>query len=606
MIPSKTDMRKHLLLLAILTFSAISLLHGQAQRDTSSKKVLTIHHADRAEVINQGGREVSYLYGNIVLSHDSTYMYCDTAVLTNKNSLHAWGNVIIRQSDSLTVFSDTLDYESAASKAVLTGEVVLKHNDQELWTNELEYNARERIAYYNKGATMFNDSLQLTSKRGLYWARLDEAKFIDSVVVIGSQFSLLTDSIRYLVNAQRVKFLTRTVVDQDGNRIYCEDGYYDIARSIALFARNAQYLNENQRAEADSILYVDSLSRISLLGNARFIEDDLLATGDKIIYFEDSGDTEIIGNAFFRDKNQKARGHTLYYNKSTDAFRTVGRTTVTQGSSELIADEIYQDTSGMRIARGNAFWRDTVENSFLRFEKAIFDPETEYLEALEDSIRPLFGTIMDDGDTLFMSGEKFITYSVVDTADLTDTVRQTEVYYDVRIFSKSMQGVCDSLAFNTRDSIFRMFYDPILWSDTTQFFADTVLLHLRGGKLDHIEMLKNSLIIQFVLKYYYNQIKGKYINAEFFETELERVLVEGNAESVYYIQDEAGAFIGVDKVQCARITFTFVDQEIDLINKSTDVRGEVIPMNDPSHSTLRLEGFKWISDVRPKTVDDLY
>lgn len=74
-----------------------------------------------------------------------------------------------------------------------------------------------------------------------------------------------------------------------------------------------------------------------------------------------------------------------------------------------------------------------------------------------------------------------------------DTFNIMRAFYHVKIWSNKMQGLCDSLYFDGRDSVFRMMYNPVLWADTTQFIGDTILLYLKIKRLTKFILFKKHL-----------------------------------------------------------------------------------------------------------------
>ncbi len=179
-------------------------------------------------------------------------------------------------------------------------------------------------------------------------------------------------------------------------------------------------------------------------------------------------------------------------------------------------------------------------------------------------------------------------------------------YHDVRIFKSDLQAVSDSLSYSTVDTMFRLFTDPIIWSDTSQFTADTVRIQLANDKIDRIYLRQNSFIINSPDEIFYNQIKGKHSTAFFDSSELRRVRVVGNAESVYYALDDEEAYIGVNKTICSDMLIFFGDNEVEGIRFYTEPKATLFPMKETDHAGLQMEGFHWQVEKRPKTLDDLF
>jgi len=589
-----------------LCFTSICL-HGQSRQPVADTARTDKVHIDGAEVVRSkiiDGHEQTYLIGNVELSQDSVYFYCDSAMIVDKREVSAFGNIIIQKGDSLQVFADTLFYLADTRLADLFGEVALLHGTQQLWTTHLAYDMAENIARYDRPAQLLDSTTQLSSKRGIYWVDTEEALFIDSVVVIDPQFTLFSDSMRYNAPTQTARFIAPTQIFQDGGEIYCESGYYDLANRNAEFAVNARYEKEDQHAEADVIRYDGALNEIELTGNARYVDGDTQATGDTITYNDDTGDTRITGNAEFRDSKSQARSEIITYNKHTEKVGLQGRGQISQGSQTIRAESIDQDQkTGRGLFTGAVVISDTSAQTILESDIVETIEENGFIKAFGER-RPLLKSIVD-ADTLYVTADTLISFEIVDTA-AADTLRYLHGYADVRIFRGTMQGLCDSLDFNSRDSVFRMLGDPILWSDTTQFTADTIDLYLRDKALDQIVLRTKAFITSSILGQFYDQISGKRIIADMDSSALRSMHVIGNAESIYYVRDDNQAFVGVNQVVSSEIFFVFQKGELDQIKFTTHPTGKMTPMALADHSAVRLDAFVWRNAERPITLDDLY
>lgn len=145
-----------------------------------------------------------------------------------------------------------------------------------------------------------------------------------------------------------------------------------------------------------------------------------------------------------------------------------------------------------------------------------------------------------------------------------------------------------------------------MWADTTQMSSDTIRIQMKNEAIDRVFLEQKAIIINSEDDGFYNQIKGKKITAFFKEDAIDRMLVEGNAESIYYGLDENGAYVGVNKTACSEMMIYFKDGEADRIKFLVQPQGAADPMKDVDHNSMRLDGFKWIFDARPKGLDDLF
>ncbi|MCB0567795.1 MAG: hypothetical protein KDD01_25785, partial [Phaeodactylibacter sp.] len=262
---------------------------------------------------------------------------------------------------------------------------------------------------------------------------------------------------------------------------------------------------------------------------------------------------------------------------------------------------------GLGIAIGNVVWRDTSADLTIVCEHAEYDRKTDYLKASGGrNGRPMLITSIE-GDSLFMVSDTLL--AIREDSVASDSARQLLAYYDVRIYKSDMQAVADSLAYKSSDSTFYFFplrQNPIVWSDTSQFTADTILMVLADGKIDKIFMRNDGFIINSPDELFFNQVKGKNVTAFFEENELRRMAVVGNAESVYYARDEEGGYVGVNKTICSEMLMYFGDNQVEKLKFFTEPKAEMQPMQQADHNALRMPGFFWEKERRPMSLSDLF
>lgn len=581
-------------LLALCWFTAA--MAQQVEQDTVPPEKVKVDRSDIAEGIFKDGREIRYLKENVALRQGDMYMYCDTAIIEDNNVI-AVGNVIIQQGDTLNIFADSLSYQGDNRIADLFGDVRLDNQGQKLFTNRLHYDLKTKVASYFTGATLSNDSTHLVSKRGYYYTSRDEAFFKDSVVVVDPNFILRSDTLKFSTKTKIVTFLGPTLIDQEGAKIYCEAGFYDTEGKYAEFLENPQYVKEKQEAIADKIIYDGNRKEVILKGNAHFDEEEKKAEADVIRYDETNEVTYLEGNAHYQDNDQVIDSEFIRYDSKNEIFKTNGRSRLVDDDQILDADTIDYD-GALGNARGNVVWTDTTDNITINCRRMDYNKDTDFVKA--SGGRPLLTTIMD-GDTLFMSSDTLVSHRKSET----DSSRVMLGYRDVRVYKSDLQVICDSLVYNTADSLFEFYQNPIIWSDTSQFYSDTVRMQLVNDQIDRIFLYNNAYIINSPDQVFFNQIKGKNITAIFEKNELDQMDVLGNAESLYYARDDDDAYMGVNKVICSKMLIYFADNEIQDIYFYTQPKSNIFPMRKTDHEKIKLEGFRWDIERRPESLADL-
>ena len=118
-------------------------------------------------------------------------------------------------------------------------------------------------------------------------------------------------------------------------------------------------------------------------------------------------------------------------------------------------------------------------------------------------------------------------------------------------------------------------------------------------------MNQNAFILNSADEILYNQMKGKEITAFFKEGEIDRMLIKGNATSIYYALDDFKAYIGVNDTQCSSMLLRFGNNAINDIVFYDNPKATFHPIQKINPEELKLEGFNWRIGERPSSVNDL-
>jgi hypothetical protein len=196
--------------------------------------------------------------------------------------------------------------------------------------------------------------------------------------------------------------------------------------------------------------------------------------------------------------------------------------------------------------------------------------------------------------------------SATNKNDSTD--RYFQAWHHVRIFSDSMQAVSDSLWYSGKDSVFRLFINPIMWASNSEITGDTMYLYTKNKKPDRLYVFENGLAINAsdTLNNMYNQIKGNRLHGYFTNGEIDYMRAQGNAESVYYVKDEKEALVGVNNATADIIDIRVKNKELNKVVYIGEVNGTMFPIRQATEQNKFLRGFKWMENRRPKSRFELF
>lgn len=104
----------------------------------------------------------------------------------------------------------------------------------------------------------------------------------------------------------------------------------------------------------------------------------------------------------------------------------------------------------------------------------------------------------------------------------------------------------------------------------------------------------------------FNQIKGRKMTGYFIESEMDKLDVEGNGESLYFAVENDTTIKGLNKLLCGRIIMEFKEGTVSRISHTIKPEASFTPPHLFEEGDQSLEGFTWRADERPsrKTIND--
>ncbi len=149
--------------------------------------------------------------------------------------------------------------------------------------------------------------------------------------------------------------------------------------------------------------------------------------------------------------------------------------------------------------------------------------------------------------------------------ELSDTsrIRILSAAHKAKIYKSDLQAIADSIFYSYSDSTARMYGHPMIWVEGSQLSSDTVNLQMRHKKIDNIELYPSAFIVNIEKgdSTHFNQVGGKKIRGFFKDGKIERVFVDGNAETIYYIRDSLKNVTNMDRSISSRIRVNFKNNE---------------------------------------------
>ena len=233
-------------------------------------------------------------------------------------------------------------------------------------------------------------------------------------------------------------------------------------------------------------------------------------------------------------------------------------------------------------------------------------PDTVML-ALADSIMTAEGLFYDSvanhrlDSILFATLDSLGEETLADTAVIDTQYRLILGYRNVRIYRSDFQSACDSMSSSTLDSVIRLYIEPVLWHEENQVTSTSMDIYTKNQQLDHAEFIDNPMMVSKIDTLHYNQVAGKTMISYFRNNEIYRDDVNGNAQTIYYMQEDGSPEVqGLMYIESADMTFYIEEKQITGITYRGSPNYIIYPMDKiPETQPLFLQGFTWQDERRP-------
>ena len=511
--------------------------------------------------------------------------HADTTVITAQDVIVAPVDSLLA-ADSLQVSTDTvpakktkvylihtntLSFDKAVKPdaQILNGDVCFRHDSSYMYcdsayffeqTNSLEAFSNVRM---EQGDTLFVYGDYL-----FYDGNTQVAYLPENVRMENGQVTLFTDSLNYERIPNIGYYFEGGLIVDSLNQLSSFYGQYSPETKLAVFNDSVRLENTDFTLYSDTLHY-DTQSKIATI------------LGPSVIV-SDSGTIHT------------SRG---WYDTVNNTSLLLDQSQVESGEKILIGDSIfYNRDTGMGEVYGNMSLIDTAQHVTLQGEYGYYNEQTGYAFAT-DSARFLE---YSQGDTLFLHADTLQMVTV-------DSIyREIKAYYGVRFYRTDMQGVCDSMQFNTRDSVLYMYTEPVLWNEQYQLYGDTIAIYMNDSTIEYAHVIQFAFAAQHVDSSYYNQLKGNDLKAYFEGQAVHQIDVAGNAESIFYPLEKDGAKVGMNETKSGFLTIWVKDNKLDKLKIWPSPVGTMTPIPDLKPDQKMLKDFYWFDYLRPKNKDDIY
>jgi lipopolysaccharide export system protein LptA len=533
------------------------------------------------------------------------YVGCLVMLLASTFSASAQDTLHKPAADTISVVnqihSDRVRFQkidSVTQLQMLAGHVFLTQDNTKFYCDSAVINKAQNILEAF-GNVHINDadSIHTYAQYLIYHIDKKLAILKKKVSLTDGKGVLTTEELQYDTRAKTGVYTTGGKIVNGKTVITSKEATYYGDLKDVFFKKDVKMRDPQYDLDTDSLLY-NTETQLSTFITKTYIKDS-------------TGATIITSDGFYDMKNKKA---------------SFGKRSVIKDGKGLTVtgDNIFTDSSGVTTITGNGVYIDTAQKISVMSNQMVADKKKKTFLATQ---HPLM-IIEQDKDSIYVSADTLFSARVADLSDSVyrdlrrDTLKNITVinagkdtsdtrffqcYHHVRIFSDSLQAISDSLFYSARDSVFRLFSNPIVWASQSQVTGDTIYLFTKNKKAERMYVFENSFAVNKSGENMYNQVSGKTLNGYFKDGAIDYMRTKGSpAHSIYYAKDENDAMVGVNNASGDIIDMLFENKELKKVVFRTDVTGTMYPFKQTPEEKKQLRSFKWLENKRPKTKFELF
>ncbi|WP_294562685.1 OstA-like protein [uncultured Bacteroides sp.] len=456
---------------------------------------------------------------------------------------------------------------------VLIGNVKMRHDSMYMYCDSaLIFEKTNSVEAFSNVRMEQGDTLFIYGDYLYYDGMTQIAQLRENVKMINRNTTLLTDSLNY-------------------DRLY-DLGYYFEGGTL---------MDEENVLTSDWGEYSPATKQSVFNHDVKLVNPKFVLTSDTLRYNTDNKIAVILGPSNIVSDNNHIYSERGIYNTLTEQAELLDRSVLTNQGKKLVGDSLFYDrVIGYGEAFDNVKMTDSINKNMLTGDYCFYNELTDSAFATKRAVAIDYS----QGDSLFMHGDtlQLISYNLN-----TDSLyRLMKAYHKVRMYRTDVQGVCDSLVYNSKDSCMTMYTDPILWNEGQQLLGEEIKIYMNDSTIDWAHIINQALTVEMKDSIHYNQVSGKEMKAYFENGDMRLVEVIGNVQIAFYPEEKDSTMTGFNSGEGSLMHIYLKDRKMEkakLIGKSN---GTMYPMDQIPPDKMRLPTFAWFDYVRPLDKEDIF
>lgn len=335
-------------------------------------------------------------------------------------------------------------------------------------------------------------------------------------------------------------------------------------------------------------------NKIELFGNVKVIRDSVTIRSKEGTYYGDQRMMEARENVELqRGKTTLTADHGKYFVEEKRSLFWDNVVLIDSTSKVTCSMMNYYEPDARSVATGNVHVYEN-ENAINIYGDSLVHFEKQKMTLVLKNPRLIKIDTSANGiiDTLVVVSNIMQSFQ--------DSLDRFVAIDNVRMVKSDMSARCGITTYFVQKDIIVLQTHPIIWSGGSQITGDSIRVFMQDKRLRSLWVKNHAMAISQAdssLPNRYNQLTGRELTMFFRDNKLEKVDVQKNATSLYYLFDKSAAN-GANKSSGDRIMIDFLVGEVDRIKVVKGVEGQFYPerMIFQREAEYNLDGFRLMTN----------
>jgi lipopolysaccharide export system protein LptA len=419
----------------------------------------------------------------------------------------------------------------------------------------------------------------------------------------GDTLTLTSDYAYYDGNEEMAEARYNVVLKHRGSTLFTDSLNYDRLYKIGYFFEGGKLIDQRNVLTSDWGEYSTETRKALFNYKVKLRNKKFVLTTDTMHYDTRTSMANVRGPSNIKSGKSNVYTERAFYDTKRDRARLLDRSIITNKGKRIVGDSVYYDSkNGISKAYRNVIYTDIVNKNKMTGEYCFYNEKTGFALGTKKAV------VMDYSrkDTLYMHADTFKVYTFNINTD--SVYRVIHAFHKVRMYRIDVQGVCDSLIYNTKDSCLTMYHDPIVWNDNQQLLGEVINVYMNDSTVNWAHVIGQAMSVEQMKNdtAKYNQISSSEMKAYFVNGDIHHGEADENVRIVYFpIDDKDSSIIGLNYTETSKMRMFMKNKKMDKI-WMPEATGTLYPLSQIPPDKKFLPSFAWFDYIRPVDKKDIF